>query len=90
LKPASSNGWDGGGAGTSCQTARSKRPEPSPIWRGATKPASSPAGIPGYSGIVMHQVEKNYTVAILSNLSTIEQTRLLPEIQTIIAKYQSR
>ena len=40
--------------------------------------------IPGYSGIVMHQVKKNYTIVILSNLSTIEQTRLLSEIQRII------
>ena len=46
--------------------------------------------IPGYSGIVMHQVEKNYTIAILSNLSTIEQTKLLAEIQRIIRKYESR
>jgi D-alanyl-D-alanine carboxypeptidase len=46
--------------------------------------------IPGYSGIVMHQVEKNYTIAILSNLSTIEQTRLLAEIQRIIMMRGSR
>lgn len=46
--------------------------------------------IPGYSGIVMHHVEQNHTVAILGNLSTIEQTRLLAEIQRVIAKYQSR
>ncbi|HLO15067.1 MAG TPA: serine hydrolase domain-containing protein, partial [Anaerolineales bacterium] len=42
--------------------------------------------IPGYSGMVMHQVEKNYTIAILSNLSTIDQVRLLAEIQKIILK----
>jgi D-alanyl-D-alanine carboxypeptidase len=42
--------------------------------------------IPGYSGIVMHHVEKNYTIAILSNLSTIEQVRLLAEIQKTILK----
>jgi D-alanyl-D-alanine carboxypeptidase len=46
--------------------------------------------IPGYSGIVMHQVEKNYTIAILSNLSTIEQTKLLTEIQRIIVIPRSR
>ncbi len=46
--------------------------------------------IPGYSGIVMHQIDKNYTIAILSNLSTIEQVRLLAEIQKIILKDGSR
>jgi D-alanyl-D-alanine carboxypeptidase len=46
--------------------------------------------IPGFSGIVMHHAEKNYTIAILSNLSTIGQTRLLAEIQRIILKYESR
>ncbi|HLO13875.1 MAG TPA: serine hydrolase domain-containing protein [Anaerolineales bacterium] len=46
--------------------------------------------IPGYSGIVMHQVEKNYTIAVLSNLSTIGQTRLLAEIQRIIVVPGSR
>lgn len=45
--------------------------------------------IPGYSGIVMHHVEKNYTIAILSNLSTIDQTRLLAEIQRSLIKYES-
>ena len=44
LKPASSNGCDGGGAGTSCQTARSNKPDPSPSCNGAIIPASSPAG----------------------------------------------
>ena len=44
LKPASSNGCDGGGAGTSCQTARSNKPDPSPSCSGAMSPASSPAG----------------------------------------------
>lgn len=42
--------------------------------------------IPGYSGIVMHHIEKNYTIAILSNLSTIEQVKLLVAIQKIILK----
>jgi len=39
---------------------------------------------------VLQHVEKNYTIAILSNLSTIEQTRLLAEIQRIILKYEIR
>ncbi|MBN1977725.1 MAG: beta-lactamase family protein [Anaerolineae bacterium] len=37
--------------------------------------------IPGYSGIVMHNPEKRYTIAVLSNLSIIDQTGLLEEIQ---------
>ncbi|MFM8427379.1 MAG: hypothetical protein ACKOBL_19615, partial [Chloroflexota bacterium] len=44
MKPASSSGCEGGGAGTSCQTARSNSPEPSPSCNGAISPASSPAG----------------------------------------------
>ncbi len=40
--------------------------------------------IPGYSGIVMNQPTNGYTIAILSNLSTIEQAQLLGQIQRII------
>lgn len=39
---------------------------------------------PDYSDVVMHQVEKDYTIAILRSLSTIEQGRLLAEIQKIM------
>jgi D-alanyl-D-alanine carboxypeptidase len=40
--------------------------------------------IPGYSGVVMHNPEKHYTIAILSNLSVIDQARLLEEIHDVV------
>ena len=40
--------------------------------------------IPGYSGIAMHNPEIHYTIVILSNLSTIEQTELLAQLQNVI------
>ncbi|MGC8787486.1 MAG: serine hydrolase domain-containing protein [Anaerolineae bacterium] len=46
--------------------------------------------IPGYSGIAMHNEEKHYTIVILSNLSVIEQTELLGEIQKVVLGNQTR
>jgi D-alanyl-D-alanine carboxypeptidase len=40
--------------------------------------------ISGYSGIAMHSEQKRYTIAVLSNLSIIEQTQLLAQIRTAI------
>lgn len=40
--------------------------------------------IPGCSGIAMHNEQKGYTIVILSNLSTVQQTGLLAEIQRTI------
>ncbi len=40
--------------------------------------------IPGYSGIALHNLEKGYTIAVLSNLSVIEQTELFAEIQGVV------
>ena len=42
--------------------------------------------IPDYSGIVMHNEQKGYTIVILSNPSTIEQTKLFAEVQQVIIK----
>lgn len=38
----------------------------------------------GYSSIGMYNPAENYTIVILSNLSTIDQTHLLEELQTIV------
>jgi len=40
--------------------------------------------IPGYSGIALHNLEKGYTIVVLSNLSVIEQTDLFAEIQGVV------
>lgn len=40
--------------------------------------------IPGFSGIAMYNKQKGYTVVILSNLSMIEQTKLLVKVQQVI------
>ncbi|MBM3129439.1 MAG: beta-lactamase family protein, partial [Chloroflexi bacterium] len=40
--------------------------------------------IPGYSGIAVYNQAARYTIVILSNLSTIDQTRLVEDIQTIL------
>ena len=40
--------------------------------------------LPGYSGIAMHNENKNYTIVILSNLSNINQENLLEEIQQVV------
>lgn len=40
--------------------------------------------LPGYSGIAMHNENKNYTIVILSNLSNINQEKLLEEIQQVV------
>jgi len=42
--------------------------------------------IPGFSGIVMHNQDKRYTITILSNLSIIEQTELLKQVQHVVLK----
>ena len=39
---------------------------------------------PGYSGIAMHNEEKQYTIVILSNISVIGQTQLFAEAQSAI------
>ena len=43
--------------------------------------------IPGYSGIVMHNLDKGYTVAILSNLSSVDQLFLLNSFRTTFNAY---
>ena len=40
--------------------------------------------LPGYSGIAIHNDDKNYTIVILSNLSNIDQEKLLEEIQQVV------
>lgn len=40
--------------------------------------------IPGYSGIAMHNPEKNCTIAVLSNVSVIQQTGLFAELQGVV------
>jgi len=40
--------------------------------------------LPGYSGIAMHNENKNYTIVVLSNLSNINQEKLLEEIQQVV------
>jgi D-alanyl-D-alanine carboxypeptidase len=37
--------------------------------------------VPGYSGIVLHNMKKGYTICILGNLSIIDQEGLLKEVQ---------
>jgi D-alanyl-D-alanine carboxypeptidase len=37
--------------------------------------------IPGYSAIAMHHDDSEYTIAVLSNLSTIDQTRVFGRLQ---------
>jgi D-alanyl-D-alanine carboxypeptidase len=44
--------------------------------------------IPGYSGIAMHNKAKHYTIVILGNLSVIEQTQLLAEVQNVVSREQ--
>jgi D-alanyl-D-alanine carboxypeptidase len=40
--------------------------------------------VPGYSGIAMHNLERGFTIVVLSNVSTIEQTNLFAELQAIL------
>jgi len=42
--------------------------------------------IPGYAGIAMHSEDKGYTIVILSNLSTIEDTRVLADLQDVVLR----
>jgi D-alanyl-D-alanine carboxypeptidase len=37
--------------------------------------------VPGYSGIVLHNIKKGYTICILDNLSVIDQEGLLKDAQ---------
>ncbi len=36
--------------------------------------------VPGYSGIVLHNMKKGYTICILGNLSVIDQEGLFKEV----------
>ncbi len=40
--------------------------------------------VPGFSGIAMHNLEHGFTIVVLSNVSTIEQTNLFAELQSIV------
>ena len=40
--------------------------------------------IPGFSGIAMHNLDRGFTIVVLSNVSTIEQTNLFAELQSIV------
>lgn len=40
--------------------------------------------IPGYSAIVMHHDDPEYTIAVLSNLSTIDQTHVFGRLQNAV------
>jgi D-alanyl-D-alanine carboxypeptidase len=39
--------------------------------------------VPGYSGIAMHNLERGFTIVVLSNVSTIEQANLFAELQSV-------
>lgn len=45
--------------------------------------------IPGYSGIALHNDEKNYTIVVLSNLSVIDQTQIFADIQKVVEELES-
>ncbi len=36
--------------------------------------------IPGYGGLLMHNIERNYSVAVLANISYLDQIDILTEI----------
>ena len=40
--------------------------------------------IPGYSAIAMHHTDPDYTIAVLSNLSIIDQTRVYGQLQNVV------
>lgn len=40
--------------------------------------------IPGFSGIAMHNLERGFTIAVLGNVSTIEQTDLFADLQSVV------
>ena len=40
--------------------------------------------IPGFSGIALHNLERGFTIVVLSNVSTIEQENLFAELQSIV------
>jgi len=40
--------------------------------------------VPGFSGIVMHNLEHGFTIVVLSNVSTIEQTDLFGKLQSVV------
>jgi D-alanyl-D-alanine carboxypeptidase len=40
--------------------------------------------IPGYSAIAMHHDDPEYTIVVLSNLSTIDQTRVFRRLQDAV------
>ena len=46
--------------------------------------------IPGYSGIAMHNPKYGFTVVILSNVSTIEQTTIFADLQNVMIQYLER
>ena len=40
--------------------------------------------IPGYSGIAMHNLEHGFTIVVLGNVSTIDQTDLFGDLQSVV------
>jgi D-alanyl-D-alanine carboxypeptidase len=36
--------------------------------------------IPGYGGLLMHNLEKNYSIAVLANISYLDQITILTEL----------
>ncbi len=40
--------------------------------------------VPGFSGIAMHNLERGFTIVVLSNVSTIEKTNLFAELQAVV------
>ncbi|HKJ37508.1 MAG TPA: serine hydrolase domain-containing protein [Anaerolineales bacterium] len=43
--------------------------------------------IPGYSGIAMHNPQHGFTIVVLSNVSTIEQTTIFSDLQKVVLQY---
>jgi hypothetical protein len=54
-------------------------------------PTPQPPTIGGYSGILLHNIkEKGYTIVGLSNPSSVEQTRLVEELQDVVLRGAAR
>jgi hypothetical protein len=45
--------------------------------------------IGGYSGIALHNEEMYYTIVVLTNVSSVEQTRLVGELQDVILRCEA-
>jgi hypothetical protein len=45
-----------------------------------------PGVVPGFSGISMHNLEHGFTIVVLGNVSTIGQTNLYAELQSVVMR----